>query len=303
MRKSNTFMYAFVLIVLIISCSAAIGQDLTTADVYKLPSCPPDHKISYGPDSLQFGELRLPSGTGPFPVAIVIHGGCWMAAVADVGHTAPLSDALRNEGIATWNVEYSRVGHPRGGWPGTFVDVALGVDFLREIADEYNLDLNRIIVIGHSSGAHLALWVAARNKTAPESPIYRDSPLSVQGVVALASPVDLEKEIDLANQLCGDSLMIKLVGGLPEEVPENYGNISPLRLLPIGVPQRLIIGENDIPMLIEHLKVYADSAKVLNEAVTLDVIPHAGHHEPVVPGSIAWVKVRATIKSLLGIAD
>jgi len=303
MNHKRTFMCALVLIVLIISYSSASGQYLTTADVYKLPNCPPDHKISYGPDSVQFSELRLPSGTGPFPVAIVIHGGCWMASVADVGHTAPLSDALRKEGIATWNMEYSRIGDPRGGWPGTFIDVALGVDYLQEIADEYNLDLKRVIVIGHSSGAHLALWVAARNKIAPESPIYRESPLSVRGVVALASPVDLEKEIDLANQLCGDSLMIKLVGGLPEEVPENYENVSPLRLLPISVPQRLIIGENDFPMLIEHLKVYTDSAKALNEDVTLDIVPNAGHHEPAVPGSIAWLKVRATIKSLLDIAD
>ena len=79
--------------------------------------------------------------------------------------------------------------------------------------------------------------------------------------------------------------------------------MSPLRLLPISVPQRLIIGENDFPMLIEHLKVYADSAKAFNENVTLDIIPHAGHHEPAAPGSIAWLKVRAAIKSLLGIPD
>jgi acetyl esterase/lipase len=223
--------------------------------------------------------------------------------VADVGHTAPLSDALRNEDIATWNIEYSRIGHPRGGWPGTFVDVGLGVDYLREIADEYNLDLEQVVVIGHSSGAHLALWVAARSKIPPESPVYHDSPLPVRGVVALASPVDLEKEIDLANQLCGDSLMIKLVGGLPDEVPENYNNVSPLRLLPTGVPQRLIIGQNDIPVLIEHLANYTDSALVLNEHVELDTVPYAGHHEPAVPGSVAWLKVRDAIMSLLGVSE
>lgn len=303
MNQKNHFIYALVLIVLIVNCPNASGQELTTADVYKLPNCPPDLKKSYGPDSLQFGELRIPSGTGPFPVAEVIHGGCWMASVADVGHTAPLSDALRNEGIATWNIEYNRVGNPRGGWPGTFEAVARGVDYLQEIAADHNLDLERVIVIGHSSGAHLALWVAARNKISPESPIYNESPLSVRGVVALSAPVDLEKNIDLANQLCGESLMIKLVGGLPGEVPENYDSVSPLRLLPIGVPQRLIIGENDIPMLVEHNAAYTDSARVLNEDIKFDTILHAGHHEPVVPGSIAWLKVRAAIKSLLGESD
>ncbi|NIS14913.1 MAG: alpha/beta fold hydrolase [candidate division Zixibacteria bacterium] len=226
-----------------------------------------------------------------------------MASVADVGYTAPLSEALRNEGIATWNIEYSQVEHPRGGWPGTFEDVASAADHLQEIADEYNLDLGRVVVIGHSAGAHLALWVAARHNITSESPIYRESPLSFRGVVALAAPVDLENLIDLSDQLCGDSLMIKLVGGLPKEVPENYNNVSPLRLLPTGVPQRLIIGEHDIPLLLEHLAVYVDSALVLNEDITLDTILYAGHDEPAIPGSIAWLKVRATVKSLLGIAD
>lgn len=299
MIKISQSIYALVLIFFIVNCVIAADQYLTTADVYKLPCRPPDHKIFYGPDSLQFGEMRLPSGTGPFPVAIIIHGGCWMAPVADVGHTAPLSDALRNEGIATWNIEYSRIGHPRGGWPGTFEDIALGIDHLRGIAGDYNLDLDRVVVVGHSAGAHLALWVAARHKMEAASPIYSKTPLPVRGVVALAAPVDLENNIDLANQLCGDSLMFKLVGGLPGDVPKNYYNVSPLRLLPIGIPQRLIIGEHDIPLLLEHLAVYTDSALVLNEDIKLDTVLHAAHHEPAVPGSIAWTKVRAAIKSLL----
>ena len=71
----------------------------------------------------------------------------------------------------------------------------------------------------------------------------------------------------------------------------------------MGVPQRLIIGERDIPMLLEHLAVYTDSALVLNEDIKLDTVLHAGHHEPAIPGSIAWLKVRASIKSLLDVSE
>ena len=35
-------------------------------------------RISYGPEDLQFGDLRLPDGEGPFPVIMIIHGGCWL---------------------------------------------------------------------------------------------------------------------------------------------------------------------------------------------------------------------------------
>jgi len=301
----NRFRLNLILIsVVIVSCGlSTAAQHLTTADVYKLPCRPADHRISYGPDSLQFGELRLPSGAGPFPIAIIIHGGCWRASVADLRHTGPLSDALRNEGIATWNLEYSLLDNPRGGWPGTFKDVALGVDHLREIADEYNLDLTRVVAVGHSAGGHLALWIGGRHKISPESPVYCESPLIVHGVVALAAAVDLENLVESSNQVCGDSTMIKLVGGLPEEVPENYDNVSPLRLLPIGVPQRLIIGEYDFPELLEHFKLYTDAALALNEDIKLDTVPHVWHHEPAVPGSGAWLTVRTAIKSLTGESD
>jgi len=45
-------------------------------DVLALPVAPPDAVISYGPDSLQFGELRIPrAGNGPHPVVVILHGG------------------------------------------------------------------------------------------------------------------------------------------------------------------------------------------------------------------------------------
>ncbi|MFP5355480.1 MAG: hypothetical protein ACLGIK_10090, partial [Gemmatimonadota bacterium] len=69
---------------------------LRPADINALPSKPADARIAYGPDSLQFGELRLPGGTGPFAVAIVIHGGCWVHGYAAAQNSAALADALRD---------------------------------------------------------------------------------------------------------------------------------------------------------------------------------------------------------------
>ncbi len=279
---------------------AVSGQEPTIKDILKLPSCPADFVIPYGTDTLQYGELRLPSGPGPHPVAIIIHGGCWLAwSLNMTKYTAPLSDALRNEGIATWNIEYRQVGHPGGGWPGTFNDLAMASDHLRKIAKEYNLDLNRVIVIGHSAGAHLALWVGARHKLSPEIEIYNENPLPINGVVALAAPVDMERSVGLAYEYCGDSVVTKMMGGLPDEVPANYDNASPIRLLPIGVPQRLFVGDKDIPELLEHLSDYANAGIKLHEDIQLDTVKHVVHNELAVPGSIAWLKVRAAILSLL----
>ena len=87
--------------------AAMVGsQGLGPRDVNGLPSRPADARVNYATsDPLQFGELRLPKGRGPFPVAIVIHGGCWVSTFATLQNTAAVADALRNASVATWNVE------------------------------------------------------------------------------------------------------------------------------------------------------------------------------------------------------
>ena len=118
-----------------------------------------------------------------------MHGGCWLAEYDLIG-TEAMSAALTDAGVATWNIEYRRVGDAGGGWPGTFEDVAAAADYLRTLADRYPLDRERIIATGHSAGGHLALWLAARAKLPATAPGSRD-PLAIQGVVSLAGATDL----------------------------------------------------------------------------------------------------------------
>ena len=87
------------------------------ADVGKLPMPPADHVLQYGQDSNQVGELRLPSGPGPHPIVVLVHGGCWMPMAGR--YLAAMGDELKKDGIASRNIEYRRIGQPGGGWPGT----------------------------------------------------------------------------------------------------------------------------------------------------------------------------------------
>ena len=87
-------------------------------DILTLKPPPADVRLAYGSDPSQFGDLRLPKGKGPFPIAMNIHGGFWRAKY-DLLHGGHLCAALTGKGIATWNLEYRRVGNPGGGWPGT----------------------------------------------------------------------------------------------------------------------------------------------------------------------------------------
>jgi arylformamidase len=141
--------------------SSAQQRLLRPSDIDTLSAKPATARIAYGPDSLQFGDLRLPDTPGPHPVVIVIHGGCWVSRFANIRNSTALADALRDAGFATWNVEYRRTDSPGGGWPNTFLDVARATDHLRELAKRYPLDLTRTVAVGHSAGGHLAAMMLA----------------------------------------------------------------------------------------------------------------------------------------------
>lgn len=277
----------------------ASAQLLRQQDINNLPSSPADHRIQYGRDPLQFGDLRLPKGAGPHPVAVVIHGGCWLSRFADLQIMSALSDALTQIGIATWNIEYRPVDSSGGGWPGTFNDVAGAVDHLRTLGKIYNLDLKRLITIGHSSGGHLALWVAARHRLPKHSPLFSANPLRVRGVVNLAGPGNLKSMLPTQQQVCGDVPITKLVGGSPAEVVERYRDASPIELLPLGVEQILITGAEDKAVPPELGREYEGAARKSGDKVRFIVVDKAGHFEVIAPGSSAWPTVEEAALSVL----
>ena len=176
----------------------AAGQFVTPQDLLKEEVPAADHRLAYGPGELQFGELRLPKDAkGPHPVVMLVHGGCWASQLKGQDPRAtsmellrPMAAALATAGFATWNVEYRRTGNPGGGWPGSFEDLSRATDFLRGLAVAYQLDLKRVVVGGHSSGGHLAMWIAGRPKLPASSALYTKDPLPVKAAVNFDGPAD-----------------------------------------------------------------------------------------------------------------
>jgi acetyl esterase/lipase len=286
--------------------SAPAGDDttrsarlMTPGELQALPSEPPDHRIAYGMDSSQYGELRLPSGSGPHPVAILIHGGCFKAAYASLRDLAPMGDALKKMGIATWNIEYRRLGEPGGGWPGTYLDVGLAVDHLRALAEEHALNLGRVVVVGHSAGGHLAMWAAARARLPEGSDLRVAAPLSLRGVLDLAGPVDLTANIPGYEGLCRDRVITGLLGGTPAAVPERYAHASAMSLVPLGIPQVLLIGDHEEFVPRPLAEAYVRSAREAGDPARLVVLADAGHFDIASPRAATWPRVASAIRSLL----
>jgi acetyl esterase/lipase len=210
-----------------------------------------------------------------------------------------MADMLKTKGIATWNIEYRRLGQNGSGWPGTFLDVGAGVDFLRSIATRYRLDLTRVIIVGHSAGGQLAMWVAARPKLPGNSPLYVDDPLHIQGVIDLAGNADMEAFIPHEQHGCGSAVVEELIGGKPVDVPERYNQTSAIKMLPLGVPQTLFWGKEDGLAPISLGESYTSAAKQAGDPVRLVSLPNAGHFEIASPLSATWPDVEGEISSLL----
>jgi acetyl esterase/lipase len=279
------------------------GVATQTRDSRSILTQPPpaaDERIPYGKDELQFGELRLPKNgvaKPPYPVAIVLHGGCWLSqyGLDYMGHGAA---DLTAAGVATWTLEYRRIGNPGGGWPGTFEDVAHGADALRTLAKKYQLDLKRVVATGHSAGGHLALLLAGRKNLSPKNPLYMKNPLPITGVVSLAGITDLRK----TGTAC-DREVLQLMGGASTEKEALYNLGSPMALLPLKVKASVVQGDADPIIPMAMATEYVDAAKGKGDPVTLVTIEKAGHFEIVDPQSFAWPKVKSEILRLLQIKE
>ena len=273
--------------------TTAESQSLTFSQILARPelkTTQPDHKIAYGKDALQYGELWLPTSTtkGPLPLVVLIHGGCWLADLPGPELVALLADDLRKQGVAVWSLTYRRVGHAGGGYPGTFNDVANGVAHLRTIAGQYNLDLHRAVVTGHSAGGHLALWVAAQNKLPAGSPLKREQTVNFKAVVGIAAIPDLAYFSRAGAHACGEKTVDQLVesatrahAGAAKNAP--FIDTSPSEMLPLGVKQILLHGVFDgiVPPAI-GLR-YQTRAKESGDSVDLIALENSGHFELIAP--------------------
>ena len=243
--------------------------------------------FSYGPDRSQRADLYLPAGPGPYPVMVLIHGGSWTAGYGRVVMRGLAGDLVRR-GWAVWNIEYRRVGNG-GGWPATFADVAVAIDLLPEL--DAPLDLERVGVLGHSAGGHLALWAAGRGRLPAGAPGFTDGEPRVRltRVIAQAGVCDLAG----AYRRWRGGAVRALMGGSPQEHPERYAVGDPMAAIPLSIPVLLVHGTLDETVSVELSRSYERAARAAGGEVELVEIPgEAGRHRAHIdPRGEAWAAV------------
>jgi acetyl esterase/lipase len=239
----------------------------------------------YGRARGQYGELFLPHADGPFPVAVVLHGGFWKAQYGRKETHAICAD-LAARGWVAWNVEYRRMGRlSGGGYPCTLDDVAAAVDHLAVMPAhaEGLLDRTRVVAIGHSAGGQLATWLATREHAR----------VRVSGVVSQAGVLDLRLGSELA---LSRGAVERFVGGPPAALPDRYRAASPAERLPLGVPLLLTHGGRDevVPPLITHR--FAAAAGAAGDQVDVVIEPREDHFGHLEPGNALWRAVTSWLQ-------
>jgi len=212
---------------------------------------------------------------GIHPAVIFIHGGFWRNAYS-LEHAAHLCAALARAGAAVWSLEYRRLGDPGGDWSGMSDDIIHGAQHLVTTAGLYNLDLKRVVAVGHSAGGQLALWLAAQQL------------VDLRGVVPLAAISNLRRAYALQMN---DGVVGELMGGSPDRVPQRYAAADPMELLPIPPPQRVLHGTSDDIVPFDMSQRFAKASKNSK----LVPLTGAGHFDLIDPRSKAWPTVRKNI--------
>lgn len=178
----------------------------------------PTVTVSYGNDARQAIDFYRAKGAAPAPLVVFIHGGAWslgdkrQASGRKPGH-------FTGEGYAFASINYRLV--PQATVEQQAADVASAIDMLRFRAAEYGIDPNRIALMGHSAGAHLAALVASDPQYLKDA----DVPMKAVKAVVLLDGAGY----DVAAQMkTGGPVVQKLYGPAFGDDPKRQALLSPM---------------------------------------------------------------------------
>jgi alpha-L-fucosidase 2 len=245
-------------------------------------------------------DASVPAGEGPFPIAILVHGGGWTrgdkAGSDHPGDTADVSPwfAPLTAARFTWfSINYRLA--PAHRWPACYDDVRTAIRWVKAHASDYRGDPQRIVLFGHSAGGHLVCLAVTE----------ADETTRVQAVVGFAPVTDFEYELPHRGGL---SPSLQALLDQPHDVtPASLAilrEIAPVTHVRAGLPPFLLVqGDADRTVPIEETRRFAARLRDAGVAADLQVIAGAPHrllawadHDPrYMDQVIAWVNRHLTL--------
>lgn len=178
---------------------------------------------------------------GNRPCVIVVHGGSWKGG--DSQQLPEINTRLAKLGYHVASISYRLA--PQHHSPAQYEDVKDAIIYLRNHANELNIDTNNLVLLGRSAGGQLALLAA-----------YKLNEMGIKGVISYYGPADMVWGYqNPANMWVYNSCEVleDYMGGSYEQLVQNYVESSPIEALDkTGVPTLLIHGKNDVLVAYGH---------------------------------------------------
>jgi acetyl esterase/lipase len=231
---------------------------------------------------LQLDLARPSQGEGPFPALVFVCGGGWGLPCRDT-LSQPTQWAAESGYVAA-AVDYRVVLEGRETkypFPAQVHDVKCAVRWLRANAEQYAVDPERIGAIGFESGGSLALLLGL---TDPSDGLEGDcgdthQPSNVQAVVSLGGAADQALLYDATDRYMQDGL-VRLLGGTPDESPEEYRLASPVTYVTAdGPPVLSLVGELNERVPPEQGELLDKRMREVGASHTMTVLEGKTHYD------------------------
>jgi alpha-L-fucosidase 2 len=226
-------------------------------------------------------DASIPDGPGPFPVAILVHGGGWSGGdkagsnkPGDGADVSPWFAPLTAAHVTWFSINYRLA--PQNRWPACLEDVQTAIRWVKAHAADFKGDPRRIALFGHSAGGHLVCLAAE----------LAGDDTRVQAVVGYAPVTDFEQDLAARGGL---SPSLQELHHRPKEVtPEALALLretSPINHVHAGLPPFLILhGDADKTVPIEQSHHFQGQLRANGVSCDLLILPGAPH------GLLTWEK-------------
>ena len=220
-------------------------------------------------------DVYRPRVSGRFPVLVQIYGGGWRTGSA--ASYEWFARYFASRGYVVVAIDYRHA--PAWRWPEQLEDVRSGIEWVAEHVHVYDGDPSRIVIVGRSSGAQLAMRMA-----------YDEARSAIKAVVNFYGPVDLAdgwRHPPQPDPVNVRGLLEGFIGGTPNEMPDRYRHASPITYASGRVPPTLhIYGARDHVVEARFGRQIDQALKKRGNTSVLLEVPWSEHAFDVLPNGL-----------------
>lgn len=204
------------------------------------------------------------------PAVIMIHGGGWRSGNKNQMHD--MAREIASKGYSCFAIEYRLSLEAK--YPEGIYDVKNAIKFIKDNAIKFNVDPNKIAVLGCSSGGQMAALIGTTNEILD----FEDKSFKSKSSSKVQAIIDIDGVLAFKHPESSEGDMASFwLGGTYDEKPENWNNASALNHTNESTPPILFInssfdrfhaGRDDMIAILNQYKIY-------NEVKTIQNSPHS----------------------------